>query len=69
MHEGRCYGPPMAKSDVKEWANALRGFTKESFEADGKRRDIYRAGSGPAVVLIHGITSSSETSPSSATRR
>ena len=50
MHEGRCYGPPMAKSDVKEWANALRGFTKESFEADGKRRDIYRAGSGPAVA-------------------
>jgi dienelactone hydrolase len=52
MHEGRCYGPPMAKSDVKEWANALRGFTKESFEADGKRRDIYRAGSGPAVIVI-----------------
>ena len=42
----------MAKSDVKEWAAALEGFTKESFEADGKRRDIYRAGSGPAVIVI-----------------
>jgi dienelactone hydrolase len=42
----------MAKSDVKEWDAALEGFTKESFEADGKRRDIYRAGSGPAVIVI-----------------
>jgi dienelactone hydrolase len=42
----------MAKSDVKEWNAALEGFTKESFEADGKRRDILRAGSGPAVIVI-----------------
>ena len=26
---------------------ALEGFTKESFEADGKRRDVYRIGRGP----------------------
>jgi dienelactone hydrolase len=42
----------MAKSDVKEWEAALHGFTKESFEADGKRRDIFRAGSGPAVIVM-----------------
>jgi dienelactone hydrolase len=42
----------MAASDVSEWTAALDGFTKESFEADGKRRDIYRAGSGPAVIVI-----------------
>jgi dienelactone hydrolase len=42
----------MAKSDVKEWDAALEGFVKESFEADGKRRDIFRAGSGPAVIVI-----------------
>src|SRR5580698_9733165 len=42
----------MAQSDVSKWEAALEGFTKESFEADGKRRDIYRAGSGPAVLVI-----------------
>jgi dienelactone hydrolase len=42
----------MAKSDVSDLATALDGYTKESFEADGKRRDIYRAGSGPAVIVI-----------------
>jgi dienelactone hydrolase len=42
----------MEKSDFREWNAALEGFTKESFEADGKRRDIYRAGSGPAVIVI-----------------
>jgi dienelactone hydrolase len=42
----------MAKSDVSEWQAALEGFTKETFEADGKRRDIYRAGTGPAVLVI-----------------
>jgi dienelactone hydrolase len=52
MHEWRCYGPNVPKSDVKEWQAALEGFTKESFEADGKRRDIYRAGTGPAVIVI-----------------
>jgi dienelactone hydrolase len=42
----------MAKSDTAQWATALEGFTKESFEADGKRREIYRAGRGPAVIII-----------------
>jgi dienelactone hydrolase len=42
----------MAKSDTAHWEGALEGFTKESFEADGKRRDVYRAGHGPAVVII-----------------
>ncbi len=45
----------MAKSDVSSWTEALEGFTKESFEADGKRRDVYRAGSGPAVIVISEI--------------
>jgi dienelactone hydrolase len=42
----------MAKSDVSTLPPSLHGFTKESFEADGKRRDVYRAGSGPAVIVI-----------------
>jgi dienelactone hydrolase len=42
----------MAKGDVKEWDDALEGFARESFEAYGKGRDIYRTGSGPAVIVI-----------------
>ena len=43
----------MANSDVKGWNYALEGFTKESFEADGKRRDICSwMGSGPAVIVM-----------------
>jgi dienelactone hydrolase len=34
---------------------ALAGFEKESFEADGKERDIYRIGNGPAVIVISEI--------------
>lgn len=55
MHDRRCYGPNMAKSDVTAWTAALEGFTKESFEADGKRRDVFRMGSGPAVIVISEI--------------
>jgi dienelactone hydrolase len=33
----------------------LEGFEKDSFEADGKRRDVYRIGSGPAVIVISEI--------------
>jgi dienelactone hydrolase len=44
----------MATSEAK-LQDALEGFTKESFEADGKRRDIYRIGSGPAVIVISEI--------------
>lgn len=42
----------MAQSDVSRWAGALEGYSKETFEADGKRRDIFRMGSGPAVIVI-----------------
>jgi len=42
----------MATSDAGRWDDALDGFTKESFEADGKRRDVFRMGSGPAVIVI-----------------
>jgi dienelactone hydrolase len=45
----------MAKSDTAQWEAALEGFTKGSFEADGKRRTVYRAGSGPAVIVISEI--------------
>jgi len=39
--------------------SALDGFTQEQFTAEGKTRDIYRMGSGPAVIVmseIPGIT-------------
>ncbi len=33
-------------------ANVLDDFSKEQFTALGKRRDLYRLGSGPAVIVI-----------------
>ncbi len=39
--------------------DALEGFSKEEFESGGKRRDVYRIGSGPAVIVmaeVPGIT-------------
>ncbi len=45
----------MVKGDRRQWTENLHGFTQESFEADGKRRDIYRAGTGPAVIVISEI--------------
>ena len=32
--------------------DVLADFTKEQFTAQGKTRDIYRLGSGPAVIVI-----------------
>jgi dienelactone hydrolase len=52
VHDGRCYGPRMARSDTGGWRAALEGFAEETFEADGKRRTIFRAGEGPAVIVI-----------------
>jgi dienelactone hydrolase len=49
----------MATGEAGRWEAELEDFTKESFEVDGKRRDVYRLGTGPAVVVIHeapGIT-------------
>ena len=34
---------------------ALEGYTCEPFTADGTTRDVYRTGSGPAVVVIHEV--------------
>lgn len=34
---------------------ALEGYVCEPFTADGKTRDVYRTGSGPAVVVIHEV--------------
>jgi dienelactone hydrolase len=42
----------MARSDTGQWAATLEGFTQGTFEADGKRRTVYRAGTGPAVIVI-----------------
>ena len=33
-------------------AAALEGFTHTTFTHDGKARDVYRTGSGPAVIVI-----------------
>jgi dienelactone hydrolase len=33
-------------------SDVLEDFTKEQFSAQGKRRDVYRVGSGPAVIVI-----------------
>ncbi len=35
--------------------DALAGFTKEPFTAQGKTRDLYRIGEGPAVIVISEI--------------
>jgi dienelactone hydrolase len=35
--------------------DTLDDFTRETFEAEGKARDIYRLGSGPAVIVISEI--------------
>ena len=51
-HDGRCYGPAMANGEAGRWEAELKDFTKESFEADGKRRDVFRIGTGPAVIVI-----------------
>jgi dienelactone hydrolase len=45
----------MAIRDEDTRQAALAGFTKESFDADGKQRDVYRMGSGPAVIVISEI--------------
>ena len=42
----------MAQGEAGRWEAELEDFTKESFEADGKRRDVFRIGSGPAVIVI-----------------
>jgi dienelactone hydrolase len=55
MHGWRCYGPQMANSDAGQWRAALEGFTEESFESGGKRRRVFRTGSGPAVIVISEI--------------
>ena len=34
---------------------ALDGFTETSFTFDGVTRPVYRAGSGPGVVVVHEV--------------
>ena len=45
----------MANGEAGRWEGELGDFTKESFESDGKRRDVFRIGSGPAVIVISEI--------------
>src|ERR1700742_831522 len=45
----------MANGEAGRWETELGDFTKESFEADGKRRDVFRIGSGSAVIVISEI--------------
>jgi dienelactone hydrolase len=33
--------------------NALEGFTETSFTHDGRTRSVYRAGTGPGVIVMH----------------
>jgi len=40
---------------VSATTDALAGFTKEPFTAQGKTRDLYRIGEGPAVIVISEI--------------
>ncbi len=54
-HDARCYGPDMAHGEAGRWEAELEDFSKESFEADGKRRDVFRIGTGPAVIVISEI--------------
>lgn len=35
--------------------DVLDGFTRSTFSHDGISRDVYRAGTGPAVIVIHEI--------------
>ena len=40
-HDARCYGPAMAHGEAGRWEAELGDFAKESFEVDGKRRDVF----------------------------
>jgi dienelactone hydrolase len=42
----------MATGDVGRWEGTLSDFTKESFEAEGTERAVFRLGSGPAVIIM-----------------
>lgn len=40
-------------ADHAEYDAALRGYVKETITLDGQAKDVYRTGSGPAVLVIH----------------
>ncbi len=42
----------MATGEAGRWEGALEDYTKDSFDAEGTTRAVYRIGSGPAVVVI-----------------
>lgn len=45
----------MARGDAGRWERTLEDFAKGSFEAQGTPRDVYRTGTGPAVLVISEI--------------
>ncbi len=47
-------GGPLRSSPMTD-ASALAGFTEESFKWEGKERRVFRAGEGPAVIVISEI--------------
>jgi dienelactone hydrolase len=52
------YAPPMPDpTDSSDGAvpAALRGYSRMPFTAEGKTRDVYRTGTGPAVIVISEI--------------
>jgi len=40
---------------VTDYSEALMGFTESSFTHDGTTRRVFRAGYGPAVIVIHEV--------------
>jgi dienelactone hydrolase len=42
----------VTRDDRHGWSSALEGLVRESFQADNRRRDVYRIGNGPAVIVI-----------------
>ncbi len=52
-------GQDVRMADQAEYDAALAGYDKETVTLDGRAKDVYRTGTGPAVIVIHelpGIT-------------
>jgi dienelactone hydrolase len=47
--------PSTASGKITAMTDTLQDFAREPFTADGKTKDIYRLGTGPAVIVISEI--------------
>ncbi len=45
----------LAAFEERTMTNALEGWVRSEFTADGRTRDVFRRGSGPGVIVIHEI--------------